>query len=80
MEDVHSRAYGLAHSEIIVELLRSLIKSNTLSANDVLALLTNAGQTLASKGTDVAAAATEHVKLIGEAIGVAPSSAGSPGN
>jgi hypothetical protein len=73
MEDVHSRAYGLAHSEILVQLLHSLINSNTLSTNDVLALLTNAGQALASKGTDVAAAATEQVRLIGEAVGVSSS-------
>ncbi|MGO8846641.1 MAG: hypothetical protein ACLQFI_15155 [Methylocella sp.] len=80
MEDVHSRAYGLAHSAILAELLRALINSNTLSASDVLALLTNAGQVLASKGTDVAAAATEHVKLIGEAVGVSPSPTGSKPN
>ena len=80
MEDVHSRAYGLAHSEIIVALLRSLIKSKDLSTDDVKALLASAGQTLELKGTDVAAAATEHVRLIGEAVGVAPSRTASQGN
>lgn len=71
MTDEHSRAYGLAHSAIIVELFKLLLKNGQLIPKDVQALLTNAGKTLGAQGTDVAAAATEHVKMIGEAVGAA---------
>jgi hypothetical protein len=70
MEDSHSRAYGLAHQEVLVELLKTLMHTDALSLADARALLTVAGQRLLSKQTDVAVAASEQVKMIGEAIGI----------
>jgi hypothetical protein len=72
MEDTHSRAYGLAHTQILVELLRKLIQSRILTDSDVRTLLESSGRALETKGTEVAAAAMTHVQLIGEAVGVAP--------
>ena len=67
MTDEHSRAYGLAHSVIMIELLKALLKHERLIPKDVHELLTSARNSLASYGTDVATAAAEHVKIIGEA-------------
>jgi hypothetical protein len=63
MEDMHSRAYGLAHSAIIIELLKNLLAQGHIIPADAKSILTKAGQSLISKGTDVSAVASEHVKL-----------------
>lgn len=70
MNDRHSRAHGLAHSAIIVELLKALLERGLVTRKDVHTLLTKAGQSLVPHGAETARAAAEHVKMIGEAVGV----------
>jgi len=80
MEDEHSRTLGLAHTQILIELLKKLIDSRALSKSDVRALLESAGNALLSKRTAVAEIATEHVRLIGEGVGVSPEQIDGPSN
>ena len=70
MDDPHSRAYGLAHSAILVELLKALLQHERLSPIEVRTLLAKAERAVAAHSTDTAAAAEQHIKMIGEAVGV----------
>ncbi len=80
MEDEHSRAFGMAHTQILIELLRKLISQQTLTESDARALLESAGNALGRKATDVAHAAMVHVRLIGEEVGVSPKQADDRAN
>lgn len=73
MEDEHSRTLGLAHTQVLVELLKKLIEVRVLSKSDVRSLLKSSGDSLLAKRTGVATVATETVRLIGVEVGVAPS-------
>jgi hypothetical protein len=68
----YAKSLGLAHNAVLVALLKTLMGQKALSKKDVRTLLESAGQSLLSKKTEIATVATEHIRLLGEEVGVAP--------
>jgi|SRR5580704_11945865 hypothetical protein len=72
MADLHSRAYGLAHDEVLELLLTALLKNGTLTVLEVHDILEKSADILLSNKTDLSAAASEHIRRLAVAVGVAP--------
>ncbi len=75
MDDLHSRAYGLAHDEVLEFLLAELLKNGTLTVRELHDLLEKSANKILSNKTEVSAAASEHIRRLAVAVGVAPDEA-----
>jgi hypothetical protein len=70
MQDKYATAYGMAHSAILTEYFKMLLKQGTLIPKDAQAIFEAATKGLLALGTDITAAATEHVAQIRRGAGV----------
>ncbi len=70
-EDPHSRAYGMANSTVLAELLKLLISDGLLPPEKVKSFLNSAKRQLLDQHTDPSAAAAEQIQIMQEVVGVA---------
>jgi hypothetical protein len=66
--DQNARAYGLAHSALLIEIFKRLLENEPMIPKDAKEIFDKVEQALLGGGTDISSAAVEHVRHIRRAL------------